>query len=702
MDKTLAKIETYILYAVVFLVPLAFAPISPNVFVPVKVGVLALGVALALLVKAVRIIVSGKLEFSIGSFDFPVLLLMVAFAASAIMRTPNKMEAFFVPGTATIFIASALLYFLINQLKDNDKENMLLVLFVSGAIYSFLMILSGVGVFSKIPQLPAYMKANTFSPGSGYLPSFIFLLALAPVFVHLFLIKKLPAVQKSLIGISAVVILFGLGLSVFNMLPGKPSSPRFPGMAASWSIAVDTLKESPFFGSGPGNYVTSFNRYRPFSFNNTDIWAVKFSTANNLYLTMLTETGLLGLAGLILLLLSVYRLAKREFKENRMVGWGLKANMVMVSLALLLIIFAILPSTIITTMLLFVFLSLYTKTAKTSLNLTTSAEGSAASQKLATKLPALLVTLPVIVLVILLFAKTATVYSAEYKFKKSVDALLANNAQDTYTNIQAAINANPLVDRYRITYSQINLLLANSMINNLVAGVPEGQTPEVTDQDRANIAQLVQQAIREAKAAVALNPLRASNWENLARVYASIRPLAQGADVFSAQTYAQAVALDPANPNLRIALGGIYYAAGDLVNAVNIFNTAAQVKPDLANAHYNLAIALGDAGSFDQAVSEMTTTLSLVDRNSQDYEVARQALDNLQSRRAEAQAQAGQNLTPPEAAQDPVLEPPLDLPEESNPPEAPLSPTPSPADEENEDAEDTADVTLTPTPTIIP
>jgi len=197
---------------------------------------------------------------------------------------------------------------------------------------------------------------------------------------------------------------------------------------------------------------------------------------------------------------------------------------------------------------------------------------------------------------------------------------------------------------------------------------------------------LIQQAIREAKATVALNPLRAGNWEILARTYRSIMPLAVGADVFAAQTYAQAVALDPINPNTRISLGGIYYAVGEFETAVRVFELAVMAKRDLANAHYNLAFALEKTGDFARAIEHMTLVLSLVERDSEDYENARQVLENMQENQ-KLQAEVTKSLVPPLEAEEPIIQPPLELPEGSEPPEPPVIPSP-PSRETDEDEAD--------------
>jgi len=685
MDKVLAKIETYLIYAVVFLLPITALAISPNPYVVSKLAVLAFGVALILLVRAFRVIAAGNLEFSVGNFDFPVALVGVAYVASAMLRTPNKMEAFLLPGTATAVAGGALLYFLLNQLKDKEKSTVAKVLFGSGTVFSVFILFAFSTLFSKIPQLPAYIRSQGFTPEGGYLPAAVFLGALLPLGIGILLSEK-DKRKKALLGVATVVTVFGLAISIYNLIPGRPFAPRFPSYSNGWSIAVDSLKESPVFGIGPGNYLSAFNRYRPLTYNTSDIWAVKFATARSFYLTALTEAGLLGIAGLVFLGLTLYKIAKRDVKEKKLVHWGFAASANLVAIVVLILLLAVFPATTLLLILLFILLSLNAKTKQTVLNLTTQASappadaglaGKIPTQQMASRFPALLLSVPVIVAVVLFGIRAQTILRAEYKFKQSLDYLVQNQATDTYDTMREAIQLNPLVDRYHSTFSRISLILANA-----IAQRAADSAIGITDEDRLSITQLIQQAISEGKATVALNPLRAGNWEILGRTYQSIIPFAQGADAFAIQTLRQAVALDPINANLRIALGGIYYGAGDYDNAINIFQViTTTVKPDLANAHFNLAFAYQQKGSLDLAVNAMTTALSLVDRSSNDYEVARQALENMQEQRQAAVPQ-GEELTPPAEQPEPVITPPIELEEDAEPPEAPLSPTPTTAEEE--------------------
>jgi len=683
MIKILQRIETYVLYAVVFLLPLLILPISPNPFVPAKLLLLSVGVAVVLLLKSARVIATGKLEFRTTSLDLPVALIALAYILSTIFASPNKMESLLLPGTTTAVVAGALLYFLLNQLRKTEKAIAGKLLFYSATIFSVVLLLAFSGLFNSIPQLPAYLRASSFNTAAGYLPAAIFLLVTLPVGVGMLFAEKVVT-RRALLGVSSAIVFLALVVAIFNMLPGKDLSPRFPSVAISWSVSIDSLKESPIIGVGSGNYLTAFSRYRPIEYNATEIWPLKFTTANSYYLTAFTETGLLGIAALLFLLIVFGKGAYKDYKEKRAVKWG--TNVTLVSTGLLLLLLLFFPATVLLISVLFILLSLSSETRKSAFNLTTATVEGASASKVSSRLPAILVTLPVIILSALFLYRASVVMAAEYTFKRAVDALNRNEATQTYDLLQKAININPTVDRYHATYAQVNLALANSIAGN----------EEITDTDRQNIAQLIQQAIREGKSTVALNVFRAANWELLARIYQAIIPFAQGADAFALQTMRQAVALDPINPNLRIAHGGILYGVGDFDGSVRVYELAVIAKPDHPNGHYNLAFALREVGKIELAIDQMTIVLGLLDRSSPDYNVARQALEDLEALRATAQPPVGQNLIPPQPGEEPILEPPLDLPEESEPPEAPITPTPVEGEEETTG---TPSVSPEPTPT---
>ncbi len=647
--KFLDALEKYLLYILVFLLPIFVLPVFPNSFDTPKIFLLAFGAGLILLVKAIKTIIKGSLEFTSGTFDIPVLLLMISFGIAAIVKTPNKMDAFLSPGTATLVLGGGLLYFLINGVLSKEKETLKKLLVISGAFGALMGLFAFLGAFKGIAALPAYVRDVTFSPFGGALPATIFLGVVMVLGITIILSEK-DVVKKFLFGVFTALTILGFAVSVYSILPGKTNAPKLPAFGPSWSVAVEVLKESPFIGIGSGNYLTAFNRFRPLSYNNTDVWAVRFTTGSNFFLTAMTEAGLLGFASLVILLVILAKMIQKEVKSS---GNNIIEMLPLIALAIILL---FLPHNIPFIILTFVLLAIYANNKTNSVNLTTFSQ--AQSGFTANRILSILAMLPIIVGVAALFFFGGRAAYAENTFNKGLNALTNNDGRATYDLVRNAINLNPYVDRYHATYAQINLALARTIASK----------QQVTEEDKTTIAQLVQQAIREGKATVTLNPQRAGNWELLAKTYQSIMPFAQGADAFAIQTYNQSIVLDPINPNLRISQGGIFYALGRFDEAIRAFELAVIAKPNLANAHYNLAMAYKEKGDIEKAITSMTNVVALVNKDSNDYQIAITELENLEKRRVNAEPQGSESLTPPAEAEDPLVKPPLNLPEDATPP----------------------------------
>jgi Tfp pilus assembly protein PilF len=260
---------------------------------------------------------------------------------------------------------------------------------------------------------------------------------------------------------------------------------------------------------------------------------------------------------------------------------------------------------------------------------------------------------------------------AEYIYGRSLIAVVQNRGNEAYNLQIKAIQLNPFAQRYRVSYSQINLALANS-----IASKP---AKEITNQDRNTIQQLVSQAIREAKFTVGLNRLSSGNWANLANIYRNLLAVAQGAPQWSVSTYQQAIALDPNNPQLRLTYGQLLYSLNQFEAAQRQFEAAATLKPDLANAHYNLAVSLKQQEKLAQAKFQLEQTLRLVDASSDDFDTVKKELDSVVAQLAasETKEKSGALLekkqseltSPEETTSSAKLEPKLKLSEKEAAPE---------------------------------
>jgi tetratricopeptide (TPR) repeat protein len=659
MSKYSETVERWILYLTVFMIPVVVLPVFSNPFDSAKLSILMIGVTLAILAHAGKTFIKGALEFSTSNFDFPVLLLAVAYLVSAILRTPNKMEAFFFPGTATFVLGGALLFFFLNSLSKSQKSVLAKVVFFSGVVVAIISLLAGAGFLAKMSGLPLYVRSISFNTLGGPLPLVVFLGVLLPIAISI-LTNAEDIIKKSFFGVCSIIIVFALLVNLLNILPGKPDSPKLPTFNTSWIVAIDSLKDNPLWGVGPANYLTAFNLSKPLSYNSTDLWAIRFTNAQSYFLTLLTEVGLVGFAAFAILTWSLLRSLNKDLFSEVSEGNIGNDKFYLLSLGILFVLLYVLPASLPILILFFILLSLNAVTKPIRLNFINQNIDPSSSTS---KLPVLVVILPIIAGIIYLWFYSSKVLFAEMKFNKALAYLSKNDGKATYETLGQAISENPYVDNYHASYAQVNLALAQVIAQN----------KNLTDNDRQTITQLVDQAIREGKAAVTLNPQRSGNWEILARIYQSIIPFAQGADQYAIQTYSQAIALDPTNPVLRISLGGIYYSLNNFEDASRVFELATYAKPDYANAHYNLAAAYREKGDINKAITEMNTVLSLVQKDSSDYNLAKAELDNLEKKKPAAtkQTQGTENLTPPKTAEKPVIKPPLELPKEATPPASP-------------------------------
>jgi Tfp pilus assembly protein PilF len=192
-----------------------------------------------------------------------------------------------------------------------------------------------------------------------------------------------------------------------------------------------------------------------------------------------------------------------------------------------------------------------------------------------------------------------------------------NDGTGTYNLQIKAISANPYDAEYRKLYSQTNLAIAQNMLSN----------QELSQEDKEKASTLVQQSVREAKAAISLNEKNPEYWSNLAAIYKSLAGLVEGAPDWSLQAYQQAVALDPVNSLLKLDMGGLLFAANRFGEADRIFEQAVISKSDYANAWYNWAYTAKKNNDIQNAVNRLDQALKLVPADSGDYETASKELE---------------------------------------------------------------------------
>lgn len=448
------------------------------------------------------------------------------------------------------------------------------------------------------------------------------ILALAGV-IYLLLTSSIQKI-KSEISIVAIISVIIVGLSLIpatSKLLIRGNMPLEPQLSVqnSWAISATVLKDRPFQGMGPNNFTKVYLINKPLVMNGSPYWNYTFNKPYNQIMDELVSLGLLGIiVGLYFYfrLLEVVKNVIQKKEEFTPIHQALVIPVVGIPLYYFLG-----NANTISTFIFFHFLAIFmsvmagfqkTKnsediflsiTSFSSLEVSDMPEKKEKFQYFA-------------ILPILGVAGALGYYSSynilgEFYYRKSINAALANDAYGVYNNQIEARNVFPRRDSYHTAIAQTNLNLAITLANK----------KDLNNQEKEVIQNLISESIRSARLSTEnLDPLNINNWLVRASVYKSLIGVTNDADQWTISALNNAITLDPANPNLRLELGSIYFSKQDYLTAANLFKQATQLKGDYANAHYNLAQALKGAKIYDLAISELEITKSLLPANSPDIE----------------------------------------------------------------------------------
>ena len=611
--------------------PIFFVPLTTDFFSFQKHIFILLVTAIALIAWSIYNIVNKSVRITISPLLIPLILFIGVVIASLISNQPHSPSAWLERGT--LYIVLAIYYLLTTSIlkaPQTIKKIVNLFLIVT-TVVAFWGILSVLGTFESL-GLPAYLTLKTFSPTGSLLSLVGFLITTLPI--SLILAFKIKAGSKKLqyflaAGLSvSAIILIG-----FQLLPNQQFAVTLLPKLAGWSIAIDTLKTKIFFGAGPGNFINQFTQFKPISMNLGNLWAINFATSANEYLQLLTTLGIGGLVSFGLIMAGFFKLTKHE-PGTRTTALQLALK---TSVFVLLVLGLFIPFTTLLWITLIGYLSLSVGLSKVKSNSSkvkdviltisaitlvdsTDADTPQSTQTFPGILP-WIVAVPILIGIGLVGFNISKVYASEVVFRQSLEAANQNLGGETYNKQIKTLNIQGGIDRYRVAYSNTNFALANSL----------SQQGDLTDQDQQTITQLIQQSVREARIATQINPLKASNWENLANIYRQLVNFAEGSDEFAVASYTRAIQLDPANPRLRLDLGGLLFSLERFEEAEDRFLEAVQLKPDYANAHYNLAQSYKSQEKYLQAYRALQQVAAIIEPGSEDASKLQEEMTELQA-----------------------------------------------------------------------
>ncbi len=707
MKQTFKEISDYLdnisllLLGILFLAfPLFFLTATTDPYVLPKEILLGAITLLTLLALGGKMISDAAVKIKRTPFDLPILL----FTAAVLISSFLSIDRYESLTAAVPLLLAAMLYFVIVSFITNESSLFFTLygLTAGGLILSFGAILS----FFKVYILPfAFTHTQTFTPIGSSLDQAMYLLFILPVAAYLakdiLNVKTLKDIQIKNLVFTAISIIILMGLSVtIDTLVNPPAGGQKPlilpfetGFQTAFAaISQDTgrVAQGFFFGSGFGTYYTDFTRFKQAAFNtNSALWSLTFTRSSSFLLELLATTGVLGIAAFIFLITSV-------FKKNT--GGNLKKNPLFLSVLLIIIVSLILPFSFLEYALLFILLGLFAAYQgihhpknffEFELQFVALKKGLIAfSETQAVETHSLTRFLPSLFLAIFIAVAGLIAYYSghllvsDILMQESLVAASKNNGVQTYNLQRNAISTFPYNDAYHRIFSQTNLSLANS----LVLQTPKGSSPSA--QTQQTITNLIQQSITEARTATAISPLNAADWQNLASIYRSLIGFGKNAENFSILANQQAIILDPNNPQEYINLGGVYYQLKQWDNAQHEFQIAVNLKPDLANAYYNLGHALQAKNDLTDALTQYETVKSLVANNPASLKEINQEIAALNKQISKEQGNQQQVSAP--VAHTPYTQTPLklsspsaQLPQKQNPikipaPTVSITPTTTP------------------------
>lgn len=642
-NMNLDKISKIFLYLLVFLIPIFFLPFTQNVLDFQKQFLLLVLILISLSLQIIKILTEGKISFNFHFFHFFVLALVLVFGLSTCF-SKSRTESFFgwplpVSESFLTLLLLVIFYFLVSNLFE--KREIFYLLFWFSLSLFLATIFAVFQIFGKFFFPFDFSKFNSFNtigtPSSltllisSLLPliTFLFLISkrlikilfLVQIFLSIFLLilVNYKITWSILLFVSILFIAFGtarreifgknflifpmlfLSLSVVFLFPNlrifliQLPTEVYLGQRLSFDIALKSLKENPFFGSGPGTFLYNFLKHKGTTINNTIFWNFRFLNSASKFLDILSTVGILGSISFLFFILpsfyfgflNILKVPSEKFEFLLKLGLFLSITAITLqfflyssNLTLYFTYFLLLAG----------FLSLLT-IKKVEF---TFKEGSLVSFGLT------FVSVLIFAFFLLILLSFVQRYLAEIYYHRAITFWQQGEVEQTIENLERAKNINPKIDLYFRDLSQAYL----AKVNEKVQG------------GDFNIQNEVAQLINYSKTATEINPINVANWSVRAFNYQSLAGIVGGAEDWAIKSWEDAIKLEPSNPyyftqkGIMLLRKGIL-ATNDqekskfLAEAEDNFKKAIDLKQDYAPAHFQLAILWQTQGKIDEAIAKL-------------------------------------------------------------------------------------------------
>ena len=625
-----------------FLLPVLVIPTINNPFFNSKgllLFILAIGTLLAYIINSFK---EKKWLLNSNPLVLPLILFGGSILLSALITHQYPYDQLL--GWGGFFLSFVLIIiFAPSLIKRDYSQKLVQILNVAGVIIALNSVfqLFGFGLSQVFNYLSVYEVANDLSfnlTGGGLLN----IQLLSSLILMNFLAKNQR--QSLLQKIIIAVLIVGLGVNIYAIWPGQPTSLVLLPLPASLEIARNSLvaTRAALFGYGPNSYGHVFSLLKPAWLNTSSVWQYNFESATIFPLTLVVTGGLLALISWIFFTARSVRLLsdKKEQKAPALkyfifaaIAWQVISPLNVMMLALLAIALSFWLAANIENF----------KIKKFSFNNIFDPFNLQPHNK-ANRYTFTAISVVSVLAVIFLAYQIGLNYAAHVVAYQATQAASKEDFNLVFAKQEQARNLANLSADWRQIYASSSLELAIALSNKT----------DITPVEQEQVMELVNLAITEARAATILEPSSYQNWLVLANIYLQLADVTEDARQLAFEALSQATNANPNDPFMRINLGQFYMGLEQWEPASNFFLQAVERKPDLAVAYYNLAQAYAKNEQILEAETALQQTLLLIDKETdlEDYTTVETQLktvtelaDKIRAQAEEQQTQAGEQQT---------------------------------------------------------
>lgn len=619
------KISMLSIMDTAFLSVLLIVPVTDSFIDHSKSYLLFFSSILVLLFFLIKILFQKSIKITVSPITNSLVIFGLVTLASTFFSSNYPVESLL--GLGGIYISAMIIAIFGGSLLPKDAtEKFINGMLITSSILVLATLLQMMGfgpaqLVNKIlgTSLPTDMSFNI--AGSSFIALQVVVAALVGAIATIISNKKV----SKLYAFTLPVLVIGVGIFAWSLLPNKTTSLLLPPFTNSWSVMLDSMKnpKAALIGAGPSSYSNVYAALKPDWVNNSAQWSTVFSQATSFPLTVISTMGILGLFSWLYFVFKFVGLKKRSLLSSKPIYYMIAstillqllfpANTIMLTIQAVAIAFLIanekhrLP-----------LLQLQTLKFKILNKLEIGNDTIKSSD-----VPLYMTVGLGFVGIAALFYLTGRAFGANVVMAQSSKELSQNDVIKAYELQQKAVAMNPYFDVFRRRYSGTNVAIAIALSNKA----------DISDEEKTQVSSLIQQAVREARAATTLDPIESQNWLNLAQIYKNMIGVSADAHDWSVQSYITAIETNPNDPSLRIELAQMFAAQKDYQQAISIMTQAINLKPDLAGSHYNLGLILemvAQPDAYRDARISYQRALVLLDTNSEEYVLVNKKIEELE------------------------------------------------------------------------